>query len=358
MTALERMRAKIAAENLDAFLVTQPQNRRYLSGFKGSAGALFITKTDQFLATDSRYYERVKQEAPDWNLIEASYKTFEALGETIKKLEMTGARVGIEADALTVAQFTKVQKELTGLEFVETSDFILGLRAQKTDVELAAIRKAITLTDQAMLHAYEYIQPGMTEREIAWELEVFMRTRGATGLSFDIIVAAGANGASPHALVSDHQVQAGEPIVIDMGCVIDEYVSDLTRTFCVGAPIHPDYQKVWNVVREANEAAIAQIRPGMTSKEADAIARDIIVAAGYGDYFGHSLGHGIGLAIHEHPKVSYSSETPLEAGTVVTIEPGIYLPGQFGVRLEDVIVLHDDGAEVLTGVPKVDRLDR
>ncbi|MEM7035173.1 MAG: Xaa-Pro peptidase family protein, partial [Chloroflexota bacterium] len=282
MSVLDRMRAKMAEQGLDAFLVTQNENRRYLSGFMGSAGALLITPTEQYLATDTRYYERVKQEAKDWTLIEASYKTFEALGGVVEKIGLSGAKVGIEADHLTVAQYKDVQKKIENLTFVETQEFVLDLRAIKTESELAAIRTAIALTDSAMLHAYEWIKPGMTEREINWELEVYMRTRGATSLSFEMIVAAGPNGASPHAVSSDYAVQDGDAIVIDMGCVNDGYVSDLTRSFCLGQPKDEDYLKVWEVVRQANENAIANIRPGMTSKDADALARDVITAAGYG----------------------------------------------------------------------------
>lgn len=358
MSILERFREKLDAAAFDAFLVTSSHNRRYLSGFKGSSGALLITPTQHFLITDSRYYERVKREAPDWTLVEAGSKTNEAINKLIPDINLVGAKIGFEADSVTVAGLNSMNKKIEGVEFVETSNFIMSLRAVKAASELDSIRQAVELADQAMIYIYDWIQPGMTEKEIAWELEVFMRSRGASALAFDTIVAAAENGASPHALVSDYQIQMGDPVVIDMGCIIDGYCSDITRSFSVGAPNQPDFIKVWDIVDQANAAAKKGIKVGMPSVEADALARDVIKAAGYGDNFGHSLGHGVGLAIHEDPKASYLSEEPLPDGSVVTIEPGIYLRGQFGVRLEDMVVLTADGVEVMTAAPKVKMLDR
>ena len=358
MSKLERFREKLDAAEFDAFLVTNNHNRRYLSGFTGSSGALLITPTQQFVITDSRYYERVKQEAPDWTLVEAGSKTNEAINTLIPDINLTGAKIGFEADSVTVAQLRTMNEKIESVDFIETSNFVMSLRAVKTAQELDAIKQAIALADQAMVYIYDWIQPGMTEKEIAWELEVFMRSRGASALSFETIVAAAANGASPHASVSDYKIQLGDPVVIDMGCVIDGYCSDITRSFSVGTPNQPDFLKVWDIVDQANSAAIQDIKVGMPSNQADALARDVIKAAGYGNNFGHSLGHGVGLAIHEDPKASYLSEKPLPDGAVVTIEPGIYLPGKFGVRLEDMIVLTTDGVEVMTAAPKVKILDR
>ena len=358
MSPLARFREKMEAEGLDAFLIMQGDNRRYLTGFSGSNGILLITPTEQYLLTDSRYYERVKQEAPDWTLVEAGSKTIDGLKELVPQSGLKGAKIGFEADYVTVSQLNRLKAMLPDIELIGLDGFVITLRAVKTAAELAAIRKAIALTDQAMAHIYTWIQPSMTEKEVAWELEAFMRTRGASKLAFETIVAAAAHGASPHASVSDYQIQLGDVVVIDVGCVIDGYCADLTRTFSIGEPLDADYLKVWELVHQANRVAIAGIKAGISGIEADALARNIIKAAGYGDNFGHSLGHGIGLAIHEYPRASYLTEDPLEAGSVVTIEPGVYLPKRFGVRLEDVVVVHPDGVEVLTGVPKIPVLER
>lgn len=358
MSALDRFREKMEANGLDAFLVTESHNRRYLTGFTGSAGVLLITPTKQFLATDSRYYERVKAEAPAWTLVEAGYYTIEALNELLPELGLRGKKIGFEADNVTVSQLGSWRETLENVELVETTDFIIELRAAKTGAELRAIRTAVALADQAMSHIYTWIQPGMTEKEVAWELEVFVRTRGASALAFSPIVAAGANGSFPHATASDYQIRFGDPVVIDMGCVIDGYCSDLTRTFSVGEPNQEDYRAVWQIVFEANAAATAGIKAGIASDKADALARAVIEAAGYADYFGHSLGHGVGLSVHEYPRLSYITDTPVGEEGVVTIEPGIYIPGAFGVRIEDMAVVTTDGVEVLTGVPKIDVLER
>ena len=191
----------------------------------------------------------------------------------------------------------------------------------------------------------------MTEREVAWEIETYMRTHGASGMAFDPIVAAGPNGALPHARPSDHVIQTGQPIVIDIGCILDGYCSDMTRTICLGQP-SAKYLEVWSVVREAHEAARETVAVGVTGVEADAVARDLIAGAGYAEYFGHGLGHGVGLAVHESPRASRLSEDTFKPGMTLTIEPGIYLPGEFGVRLEDLVIIREDGVEVLTGTPK------
>jgi len=196
------------------------------------------------------------------------------------------------------------------------------------------------------------IRPGMTGQEAAWEIEAYMRTHGASKIAFDLIVAAGPNGALPHARASDQIIRPGEPIVVDIGCVVDGYCSDMTRTFCLGRP-EARYLEVWNLVLQAQEAAEAGLRAGLSGVEADALARQVIQAAGYGEQFGHGLGHGVGLAIHERPRASRLSTDILAAGMSLTVEPGIYLPGEFGVRLEDLVIIRQEGVEVLTRSPKI-----
>lgn len=359
---LNKFRERMETESLSAFLVTEPYNRRYLSGFTGSNGILLITQNKLFILTDSRYYQQVKKQAPTWDLVEAGYDLAQGLTEVINKLSLSNVDVGFEADNLTVADFNEWQKKIQeaklSINLVETTDFVAPLRSVKTTAELNTIRKAVQLADQAMYYAYESVQPGMTEKEVAWNLEVFMRTHGASGVSFEIIVAAGPNSALPHATPSNYKIQAGDIVLIDMGCIADGYCSDLTRTFSLGETNEADFERVWQIVAEAKANAINLIKPGITSIEADAAARDVIKAAGYGDNFGHGLGHGVGLAVHEAPKVSYTCDSLLVKGAVITIEPGIYLPGNFGVRLEDMGVITNQGLEILTEVPQIMTLSR
>ena len=350
-TRIEALRQQLAQQSLDAIVIASGSNRRWLSGFTGSAGSIVLGAGSAHLITDSRYYEQVERQAPDFALVQAGYQTTETLGELLAAL---GARrVGIEAEHLSVAQLEAFRKKLPDIDWQATEGLVTRLRAIKDAGEIAIIRRAVRLADQAMEHAYAIAQPGMTELELAWQLEVFMRERGAESLAFDTIVAAGENGALPHHHPSQRVIQAGEPIVIDMGARVDGYCSDLTRTFSIGPASDPDYAAVWQIVSAANRAAEAGLRAGLSGPEGDALARDPIVEAGYGDHFGHSLGHGVGLDVHELPRLSQlAGDAALEPGMVVTVEPGIYLPGRFGVRIEDMVLIGPNGAEVLSGVAR------
>jgi len=346
---LTKLRETLITEGLDAILITQPENRRYLSGFTGSDGALLISQDQAVLATDFRYYEQVEKQAPDFRLAKVTARFETLLPELIQQV---GAKaVGFESAHLTVDQHQKWQEVAEGFELVPTKGLVERIRAVKDEGELGKIRKAIALSDEALAHIADFIEPGMTEKEVAWELEVFMRTRGAEKLAFDTIVGSGPNGAMPHATVSERVIQAGEPIVIDMGAVIDGYHSDLTRTICAGRP-DDKFKEIHAIVLKAQLTAERNIRPGMQGKQADGIARQVIEEAGYGENYGHGLGHGVGLAVHEKPGVGRLSEDVLEPGMVFTVEPGIYLPGWGGVRIEDIVVMRGDGVEVLTQASK------
>ncbi|MBM4464901.1 MAG: aminopeptidase P family protein [Chloroflexi bacterium] len=346
---LTKLREALAAEGLDAILITQPENRRYLSGFTGSAGVLLISQDQAVLATDFRYYEQVEKQAPDFRLAKITDKFKTLLPELVQ--QVGAKRVGFESAHLTVDQHQEWQEVAEGFELVPTKEWVEKIRAVKDEDELGKIEKAIALADQAFAHIVSFIEPGMTEKEVAWELEVFMRTRGAEKLAFDIIVASGPNGAMPHATVSERVIRAGEPVVMDMGARIDGYNSDLTRTVCAGRP-DGKFREIYDIVLEAQRAAEQRVRPGMTGKQADAIARQVIEEAGYGDNYGHGLGHGVGLAVHEKPGVGRLSEDVLEPGMVFTVEPGIYLTDWGGVRVEDIVVMREDGVEVLTRASK------
>jgi Xaa-Pro aminopeptidase len=343
------LRKTLAEHDLDAVLVSQPENRRHLSGFTGSAGWLFISLERAILATDFRYFEQVGREAPDFELAKITTNLDKLLPELVTDLDIE--RLGFESQHVTVDQLHSWAQAAEGVEWVPLKDTVEMIRAVKDEDEIDALRRSVALTDAAFAHMLGVIEPGMTEQAAAWQIEAYMRSHGASKVAFDLIVAAGPNGALPHARAGDRVIQPGEPIVVDIGCVLDGYCSDMTRTFCLGEP-NARYLEVWNIVLQAQEAAEAIIRAGISGVEADSAARDLITEAGYGEYFGHGLGHGVGLAVHESPRASQLSDHTLEAGMTLTVEPGIYLPGEFGVRIEDLVIIREDGVEILTRTPK------
>ncbi len=345
-----RLRELLADEGLDAILIVQPENRRYLSGFTGSAGILLISQMQTLLLTDFRYYEQVERQAPDFQLVRVNGASHTVLAGGVSDLGLK--RLGFESHVLTVETYEQWKAAMPSVEWIPTSGFVEKLRQAKDAGELAAIREAVRIADEAMSHLMEWIHPGVTEREAAWKLEVYMRTHGAEKLAFPLIVAAGENAAMPHAVASDRTIQCGEPIVVDIGAVYEGYCSDLTRSFCIGQA-DDSYRAVWDLVLRAQLTAEEALKAGMLGSEADSVARGIIYEGGYESKFGHGLGHGVGLVIHEEPRASQTYQDPLVAGAVLTVEPGIYLPGWGGVRIEDMVVLKDNGCEVLTRAPKV-----
>jgi len=350
---LEKIRQKLTEAELDGFLVTDSYNRRYLSGFTGSAGVLLVSQDRQALFTDSRYYEQVRQQCPDWELVEAGYNFTQNMLEMLRERGLGGRRVGFEAANLSVSTLHQWERALEGrLVLVHTEGFVEELRMQKEGAELASLKKAMALADEALVHITGWIGPGITERDVAWELESYLRTRGATALSFEPVVASGPNSAMPHARATGRVLQKGDPVTLDFGCVIEGYCSDLTRSFCLGNPADEQYLTVWNTVLAAQQAAIDGAKAGMTGVEIDKLARDLIDEAGHEAHFGHSLGHSIGLDVHERPLFSFRYPDPIPAGVVMTVEPGIYIPGWGGVRLEDIVLVKEDGVEVLTTAPK------
>ncbi|GAB4440668.1 MAG: Xaa-Pro peptidase family protein [Anaerolineae bacterium] len=353
MTRLEKFRQLMAEQKIDGFLVTQPENRRYLSGFTGSSGILIITPERQAVATDSRYYEQVRQQCPDWELIEAGYDFVGNMLETLRQFELGARRVGFEPGHINVSTLNSWERALKGrLVLVDTEGFVEVLRMRKDQTEVASIRKAIAVADEALVHVTQWMKPGMTERQVAWEIESYMRTHGADAVSFEPIVASGPNSAMPHARPTERVLQAGEPITMDFGCIVEGYCSDLTRTVCLGEPADTKYLEVWHTVLKAQEVAEDGARVGMTGEQIDKLARDVIAEAGFGDYFGHGLGHGVGLAIHEGPRFSFTYPHEVPVGAIMTIEPGIYIPGWGGVRIEDMAWVRPNGLEILTAAPK------
>ncbi len=350
---LEKLRQKMEQEKLDGLIVTQPENRHYLSGFTGSSGVLIITKERQVLATDSRYYEQVRQQCPTWELAEVGYYFVENMLELLRQMELGGRNVGFETSHVTVATLYSWEQVIKGqLILSHTKGLVESLRMQKEETEIAALRQAIALTDAAWEHVAAWIRPGMTERQVAWELESYMRMHGAKAVSFAPIVASGPHGAKPHAEPSERPLQVGEPIVMDFGCIVADYCSDLTRTVCLGQPADDRYLKVWHTVQQAQQAAFAGAKAGMTGEAIDKLARDIIVAAGFKDNFGHGLGHSVGLSVHENPRFSYTYPHEIPTDATITVEPGIYLPDWGGVRIEDIVWVRADGVELLSNASK------
>jgi len=354
---LARLREILRERELDAVVITHPFNRFWLSGYSGednppneSAGHLVIGLQAAYLVTSRLNAAQARHQAPGFTVYD--HERDLAKGDAVVLRELGARRVGIEDLAILYRDYLTLQRELAEtVELVPMDSLVDDLRAVKSPGEIEAIARAQSLTDQAFLEVVPAIRPGQTEREIAWRLEQATRALGADGLAFPIAVASGPNAALPHYRPTSRQVQPGEPIVIDMGAQVDGYCADLTRTVWIGQPSER-LEHVFGVVLSALEAAEIGIRVGMTGKAADTLARQIIEQAGFGEAFTHSLGHGVGIQVHESPSLSARSERPLEIGHVVTIEPGIYFPGWGGVRIEDLAVIEPHGLRVLTSVPK------
>jgi Xaa-Pro aminopeptidase len=346
---LDQTRERFDEWEVDGILITTPANRRWLTGFTGSAGRLLLTRDKAILATDSRYWTQVSREAPDVAL----FSTRDNPADTANFLAEGGvSRIGIEANAMPLAEFRALEK-LADYTWVALSSPIEALRQVKTSDELAMIQAAARITDLAMGQVPTMVRLGMTEGELAWLLEKTMREAGAGAMAFDIIVASGPNSALPHHHPGDRQLQAGDALIVDMGAAVDGYKSDLTRSFFLGSTATDEYWSIYNTVLAAHEATIVKLRAGMTGQAADALARDVITAAGFGERFGHGLGHGVGLDIHEEPRLSRLREKEtIPAGSVVTVEPGIYIPGFGGVRIEDLILVGEAGSTYLSHAPK------
>ena len=354
---LTALRALLRERGLDALLVSCPENRRYLSGFSAgdshlneSSGFLFISQEAAVLLTDFRYRDWAQAEAPNFEV--RVYR--QGLAKELIALvqEVGSSRVGFEASFLVYGAYDKICREAEGAglsaAWLPQENLVEQLRAVKDPEEVKLIRQSLAITERVLVQCGAALRPGLTEREVAWRLEQALREAGAEAPSFPPMVAAGPNAARPHHQPGERPLQAGEPIIIDMGAVYQGYCSDMTRTFYLGEP-DARFKEIYRIVRQAQVAAEKGLRAGLTTVEADALAREMITAAGYGEAFGHSLGHGVGLAVHEHPSLSPVPEraVPLQAGMITTVEPGIYLPEWGGVRLEDMVLIQPDGARLL-----------
>jgi Xaa-Pro aminopeptidase len=350
---VELLRRKLAEKDAEAMLVTQPENRRYLSGFTGSTGFLLVGLEKLFLLTDFRYLEQATQECPGWFVYEVKSSAFEALAELSLQLNISG--LAFEDEHLTYKQFSELREKLPGkVKVLPSSGLVEELRMVKETPEIENLSKAVELADRAFKHILDFIRPGVKERDIAFELEFFMRRQGAAKISFDTIVASGPRGAMPHGVASEKAFEYGELVTFDFGCEYEDYFSDLTRTVSLGPPDR-EQEKIYAIVLEAQEAGLSYLKAGVKASEVDGVVREVISKHGYLEYFRHSTGHGVGLNVHEAPRLSRNDSTLLQPGMVVTVEPGIYIPGWGGVRIEDMAVVQEQGCSRLTQAPK-DRL--
>jgi Xaa-Pro aminopeptidase len=334
-------------KKIDGFLVTDMTNIRYLTGFSGSSGFLFVTGKEQFFTTDFRYKEQSEQEVKGWNIrIERGSRI-----ETIKNLfKKSGIRkLGFESSASYI--FYR-QLSDRGLQVIATDQFIERLRAIKSSAEIDLIKKAVIRAEEAFLDVKPFIREGTQERTIALRLSERLRKRGCRNVPFEIIVASGSHSALPHARPTDKKFQKGDLVIIDWGGEADGYYSDMTRTFLIRGQNISKQKELYQIVLSANRKAISSVSPGMKSKQVDSAARTLIRNAGYGEQFGHGTGHGVGLQVHESPRISWNKSVPVRENMVFTIEPGIYVPGLGGVRIEDMVVVRKKKGEVLTSLRK------
>jgi Xaa-Pro aminopeptidase len=352
---LNRLRSLLDERHIDAFLVAVPENRYYLSGYGAgdlqlteSSGYLLITHSKQLLITDFRYQEEAENEAGGFQVLILD----DGLGRVLSQLfsEYAVERVGVESHHLTFSKYREVEEALRkarpAASLVPMEDLVEQIRMVKEPEEIEKIKSSLALTEEVLVGIWENLRPGRTEKEIAWEIERAIREAGAETVSFPPIVAGGPNAALPHAVPTDRRIVKGDSVVLDLGARLGHYCSDMTRTWIAGVP-EPKLQKIYRVVRDAQLAAQEFIRAGRDTAEVDGVARRLIAGAGYGDHFGHGLGHGVGLAVHEKPGLRKQKSMVLQENMVVTIEPGIYLRGYGGVRLEEMVRITENGCELL-----------
>ncbi len=349
-TRLQRLAASMTA-HCDCSLITDDINRRYLTGMKSSAGTVLCFPAQSYLLIDFRYVEKAKEVVRDAVVIEQE-NLYEQMAALFDK--HNAKRIAVESGSLTLQRLAALQEKFPETEFVTDNaltDALYALRTVKTPEEIGKIKAAQKLAEDALTALLETLHAGMSEREIALFLDFHMRRHGAEDLSFETIALTGSHTSMPHGVPDDRTVQKGDFVLMDFGAVVDGYHSDMTRTVCVGEPTD-EMRHVYETVLHAQEAALAAVKAGMSGQALDGIARSVIAEAGYADAFGHSLGHGVGLEIHEYPVASPNAKCLLGAGHVVTVEPGIYLPGKFGVRIEDFVNITENGCENLTKFTK------
>ncbi|MBE3581360.1 MAG: aminopeptidase P family protein [Thermoanaerobacteraceae bacterium] len=353
MRRLERLRLAMDQQNIPALLVSSPANRFYLSGFTGDSGYLLVTRTGRWLLTDGRFVEQAKKEAPAFEVVRVGQDPWKALGEVVARAGVD--ELYLEEEYVTVAAYRRLKEGIGAwprkVVLKRARGVVEKLRLTKEGTEIELLRQAISIADRAFDHILPYLRPGVREREIALELEYFIRREGASAASFPTIVASGPRSALPHGVAGDRRLAPGDLVVLDFGAVYGGYHSDLTRTVVLG-PASPEQRRVYDKVRTAQRLALEGLRAGVPGREVDALARVYLEGEGFKENFSHGLGHGVGLEVHEGPSLSPRAEEPLEAGMVVTVEPGVYIAGWGGVRIEDVALVGPEGCQVLSCASK------
>ena len=341
---VQKLVQKMELEHLESFLITSPYNLRYLTGFTGTTGWALITREKNYFITDFRYTEQAAKQCDGYEIIQNKKPLIEEVAQLVNQLRLKN--LAFEEDFVSYSLYVMLE-ELMETELIGVAGIVEEMREVKDSSEIAIIKKACSIADSAFTHILDYITPGKTEIEVATELDFYMRSLGATGVSFDIIVASGVRSAMPHGVASQKIIEKGDFVTLDFGCYYEGYVSDMTRTISIGKPSE-QLVDIYDIVLEAQRRVIKEAKPGVSGIMLDNVARDYIAKNGYGEEFGHSTGHGIGLEIHEGPNVSRLAEKLLVPGNIITDEPGIYLPGIGGVRIEDDILITETGYEVLT----------
>lgn len=349
ITRIGRLRGLMKEAGVEGLYITSPENRFYLSGFSGTDGALLVCMERLYLITDFRYTGQAFKECPEFEIIEVKDSYLDSLAKAVTENGIT--LLGFEGDHLAYNQYTDMKYKLAGVELKHAGGLVEDLRLCKDDVEVKYIAEAARLADEAFEQVLPDIRPGISEREIALQLEYIMRRKGADGAAFNFIVASGPRSALPHGVASSRVLREGDLVVLDFGAIYRGYHSDITRTVVIGRTSRLQ-EDIYYIVLEAQMSAVSALRAGVRASDVDRAARGVIERRGYGEYFGHSTGHGLGLKIHEKPRLSSKDDTVLQAGMVVTVEPGIYLPDWGGVRIEDTVLVENDCSRVLTKTPK------
>lgn len=345
---IEKLRTEMRQKNIPAFLVTSPYNLRYVTGFTGTTGLAVITLDKAYFITDFRYTEQASNQCEGYEIVQNKGPIYDEVADIIDQDHLEG--IAFEEDHVSFATYTRLD-EMFGCELIPVAGIIETLREVKEEVEISTIKQACAIADEAFQHILTFIKPGVTEIEVANELDFYMRSKGASGVSFETIVASGLRSAMPHGVASEKVIERGDLITMDFGCYYKGYVSDMTRTIALGDP-GEKLKEIYQLVLDAQLKVIEVAKPGMTGVELDAVARDYFASKGHAEAFGHSLGHGIGLEIHEGPNVSRLAEKKFVPGNVITDEPGLYYSGLGGVRIEDDLLITETGNVVLTHSPK------